>query len=237
MANLQISNLSQSTSDRRQALSFHTLTDSNNRHHHQLRHPLQPQQPLIASSSSSSRSPDLDNIVGNSDETSVQQPASSTPSGSACSSGGSFIHAKKRKMANENLNFSNDSGIPMEGVELDSSTVSRGTSSPTNQHLGPTNSTLNLPAGPQTNAASNLANNNEALANDSLSLSYCDETKRVGSYSPDYGAALCDDQNTQGADENSFHNNSLQFTTGNQIGHQNNSIRSFGELFDDDDLD
>lgn len=210
MANLQISNLSQSRSDRRQALTFHSITD--NRHHHQQ-----------LTASSSSRSPDLDNIVGNSDEPSVKQPAASTPS----SSGSGLFKAKKRKMATENLNLSNDSGIPMEGVELDSSTVSRGTSSPTNHPLASTTNSNPSLSGPLGNTTSNLTNNNEALASDSLSLSNCDETK---CYSPDYGTSIGIDQNTS-TEENSFN------TSQNEKGGQTNFIRSFGELFDDDDLD
>lgn len=164
----------------------------------------------------------------------MQQLAASLPSSSGSSS---YTKAKKRKMANENLNFSNDSGIPMEGVELDSSTASRGTNSPTNHPLAASTTNSTSLSGPLGSLGSNLANNNnnEALATDSLSFSHCDETKRIGSYSPDYGTALGDDQNTS-TDENNYHNNS-QHDRGGQSGHQTNFIRSFGELFDDDDLD
>jgi len=118
----------------------------------------------------------------------------------------------------------NDSGIPMEGVELDSSTV---TPNSPNQLASITNST----------SAANSSNirtssNNEAVASNDPIL--CDESKCGESYSPDY-----DQSYNSGAEENSSQTNSSQHDKNGQAKHSASKlfVKRFGDLFDDDDLD
>lgn len=169
------------------------------------------------------------------------------------------IKAKKRKMGN-NVHFLNDSGIPMDGVELDSPSVTRsGIISPL-QLASSTNSTINSAASStatlnnQTNNRNSKATNNEAIASDSPTLSFGDDSKSSANYAYEFDIATKELQFQSGSvgsnvgagpgealeggtnrnTDESFQN--LQ-SDKNQTNHQTNSVRSFGDLFDDDDLD
>lgn len=150
------------------------------------------------------------------------------------------------------LDYLNDSGIPMDGVELDSSTAAianRNGTSPRQQLASTTNSASATSIG---ESAMNplISGNNEAIANTSPTLSYCDESKGSGNCSPDYGVAgggIGSAATASGATNNrqqidyiedNIHNTSTHDRDRGQSNHQlSNKIRSFGDLFDDDDLD
>lgn len=222
-----------------------------------------------SSSSSSASSQDLIDTVDNNNEARSQdlhqksqfQPkasgSSSTSLAETTTTTVCGIKAKKRKMGND-LDYLNDSGIPMDGVELDSPSVTRsGIISPL-QLASPTNSTVN-PAASSTANSNNQTNNinsktnNEAIASDSPTLSFGDDSKCSANYAYEFDIATKELQLQSGSagpnvgagsgealggtnrnTDESFQNSQ---SDKNQTNHQMNSVRSFGDLFDDDDLD
>lgn len=135
----------------------------------------------------------------------------------------------------------NDSGVPMDGVELDSSTVSRSGASP---HSQVTASTTNPAQNNNSEAKQNndrLMCDNEAIASDNQYYSYYEDSKFSDDFSSDLpkgsSAKLSHNSNS------SLDGNGVRNQTHHDLGHggsQSSNIeilRSFGDLFDDDDLD
>lgn len=195
-----------------------------------------PSDPAASSSSSLSSSQDLESSIDNTnktfDLTSSPQGQSSKSTlrlDSCCESSGKSSTAtgvKKRKM-----DFLDDSGIPMDGIELDSSTTPNRIS----HHLLASTTTINslssasnLASSIRTSAAT--ASGQKTLRDVSPSLTFDDECKPAGtggSCSPDHGIIPTDNQEDDNCAQQAENRN------------QSNScrLRGFGHLFDDEDLD
>lgn len=170
----------------------------------------------------------------------LSRPGSSTQ-------GNNGLVAKKLKKMGNDLDYLNDSGIPMDGVEFESpTTVTRSGIISPNHLASSTNSTTisdppsQAPSTNQTTTRNALTTviNNEALASDSPALSFGDDSK----CSNDFDLTLGSQQQFQSSStgEASRHideNLQNQQHDRNPANHQTNSVRSFGDLFDDDDLD
>lgn len=214
-----------------------------------------------SSSSSSSASSSLyitqsdqDTNLDNTNEVS-QSSSPPSPSAEGSSSGAgqdsgiegcSSKRTKKRKMG-VSSNMSSDSGIPMDGVELDSSTLTNRTGDISQQQLASTteNSTL---ATSSVVGTPRLLGPNEALAASNLSppASLCNESKFLGSSSPEHGpngsllnSDIDDSFRSSQHDNNNKTNSQQQPQQNNNPSTQHNPhhFRSFGDLFDDSDLD
>lgn len=153
------------------------------------------------------------------------------------------------------VDFLDDSGVPMDGVELDSSSnpssrnnslgVSSNLTGHQRQHqqqqLASSVSAANSSS--EAKASVRISSNNEAMASDSPALSYCDESKFSGNNSPDFASGLmgnCQPANNHQAMDELFPNYERNQSSSNnqvQVNQQTGTIRSFGDLFDDDDLD
>lgn len=143
------------------------------------------------------------------------------------------------------IDFLDDSGVPMDGVELDSSsaTITRRAASPSRQQRQLESTTNSTSANSSTGLKNDrMTNSNEAMASDSPALSHCDESKVCGNSSPEFAS------NNVSAPQNHpiedlfnerGHSSSNNHAQANVNHHHSGGglVRSFGDLFDDDDLD
>lgn len=160
-------------------------------------------------------------------------------SGSERQRGNISVLVKKRKMGHD-LDF-NDSGVPMDGVELDSSTVSRSATSP---HSQVSASTTN-PAQNNSDAKQNndrLMSDNEAIASDNQYYPHFEDSKLSDDLNLDLAKSSSTklSHNSNSSSEGNSHRNRLSHNDtshGNTQSSNPEILRSFGDLFDDDDLD